>query len=164
MSIIAAVLSFISYRLSKKEYNLQLRLYSEGAANFNFKVIDACIKDNKEYDRIQYWFNLLITNLSDKPTSILEYVLRLDCLTGIVYRPEYVMPDDAHNFDIAFLNIPQNIDTHNSIKGWCIFELPRKTFNELDIESCIITLKDIHGKMDFHSPIYIKEELINYDI
>lgn len=164
ISIIAAFLSFISYRLSKKEYNLQHKLYSDGLANFNFNIIDACIKDNKEYDKIQYWFHLLITNLSDKQTSIVEYSLRLECLSNVVYKPEYILPDNIKISDITFLEMPQNIETHSSLKGWCVFELPRSTFMELDIESCSITIKDIHSKTDSQTAINIKEEIINYDI
>lgn len=164
ISIIAAILSFISYRLSKKEYNLQVKLYSDGLANFNFNVIDACIKDNKDYDKIQYWFHLLITNLSDKQTSIVEYSLRLECLSNVVYKPEYILPDNMKNSDITPLEMPQNIEAHSSLKGWCVFELPRSTFEELDIESCSITLKDMHKSTDSQTPIYIKEELVNYDI
>ncbi len=164
ISIIAAILSFVSYKLSKKEYNLQVKLYADGLANFNFSIIDACIKDNKDYDKIQYWFHLLITNLSDKQTSIVEYSLRLECLSNVVYKPEYILPDNVKNSDITVLEMPQNIEAHSSLKGWCVFELPRNTFKELGIESCSITLKDIHKKTDSQTPIYIKEELINYDI
>ena len=161
VSVIAAILSFISYLLARKEHKLQLKLYADGLPNFRFKVIESCIKDNKECDKIQYWFNLLVTNMSDKQTSISEYILKLECLQKITFKPEYVT---LKNVDVVCLELPQNIDAHSSIKGWCVFELPRDTFKELDIETCTVTLKDIHGKTDCQTPIYIKEELINYGI
>lgn len=161
VSVVAATFSYISYLLARKEYKLQLKLYSEGLPNFNFKIIESCIKDDKENEKIQYWFNLLITNMSDKQTSILEYVLKLECLEGITFRPEYAT---VKNADVVCLELPQNIEAHSSIKGWCVFEVPRNTFKELNIESYTITLKDIHDKTDCQTPIYIKEELINYGI
>lgn len=164
ISIVAAGLSFISYRLSKREYALQVKIYSDGLANFNFKVIDSCLKDNNDCDKIQYWFHLVVTNLSDKQTSIIEYSLKLECLTKIVYKPEYILPSNIKNSDITLLEMPQNIEPHSSLKGWCVFELPRSNFKELEIETYSIVLKDIHQKTCSQNPIYIKEELINYDI
>ena len=87
VSVIAAILSFISYLLARKEHKLQLKLYADGLPNFKFKVIESCIKDNKECDKIQYWFNLLVTNMSDKQTSISEYILKLECLQKITFKP-----------------------------------------------------------------------------
>lgn len=134
VSIGAAILLLISYLLSRQQYKLQLKMDSDGLSNFNFKIFDACIKDDKEYDKIQYWFNLLITNMSDKQTSIIEYVLKLECSDGIIFRPECLAPDNFRNADIARVIMPQNIEAHSSTRGWCVFEIPRDTFNKLDIE------------------------------
>lgn len=164
ISIGAAIVSFVSYRLSRKQYKLQLKMYTEGLSNFNFQIIDSCVKDNKEYDKIQYWFNLLITNISDKQTSIVEYVLKLDCLGNLTYTPEFVDLKERSNLDIVSLGRPQNIEAHSSVRGWCIFELPRDTFKELSIEKCRICIRDIHDKMDCQTAIYIEEELINYEV
>lgn len=35
VSIVGAIISIIMYRLTRKEYKLQLRLYKDGLANFN---------------------------------------------------------------------------------------------------------------------------------
>lgn len=164
VSIVAAILSLTSYLLSRQQYELQLKMYSDGLSNFNFKIIDAYIKDDKEYDKIQYWFNLLITNMSDKQISIIEYVLKLECSDGIIFRPECLAPHIFGNTDVVRLIMPQNIDAHSSTRGWCVFEIPRETFNELDIEECRIVLKDIHDKKESQTAIYIKEELINYEV
>lgn len=164
VSIVAAILSFVSYLLSRKQYKLQLKMYSEGLSNFNFKIIDSCVKDDKEYDNIQYWFNLLITNISDKQTSIVEYILKLECLGDIVYIPERVDLKKEKNVDVISLGMPQNIEAHSSVGGWCVFELPRSTFKELSIEECRVVLKDIHDKTNYQTAIYIKEELINYEV
>lgn len=163
ISILAAIVSFVSYRLSKKEYNLQMKLYTEGLSNYNFEIVDSFLVDDNKSEKIQYWFNLLIVNISDKQTSIMKYELRLECLNNIIFKPEFALErQDEEN--ISFLELPQNIDAHSSIRGWCIFELPRKLYKSLAIEKQTLLVKDIHEKKVEKEAIYIKEEVVNYDV
>lgn len=61
--------------------------------------------------------------------SISEYILKLECLQKITFKPEYVT---LKNAAVVCLELSQNIDAHSSIKGRCMFELPR---NILKLES-----------------------------
>ena len=143
VSIVGAIISIIMYRLTRKEYKLQLRLYKDGLANFNFQIVECHLKDDKENDKIQYWFNLLILNLSDKQTSIIEYSLTLKCSDGLLYKAEYYKNGSKRFEGIKYLDISQNIDAHNSITGLFFASTFWRKMQNIFGECCISKLEKV---------------------
>ncbi len=163
ISVIAAIASIVTCVIANKQLKLQRKQYEDGNPNFNLKVLDSIIKKDKKSDTVQVWLNIRVGNISDKATSINNIVLRLFCLEDIIYRPslnKYGHTDaEIKNFSYA-----QNIGPHSSETGWCIFDIPIDTYNDLQIEYSELNVEDIHGHKCIEKIIYMQEELIDYGI
>lgn len=163
VSVIAAITSIVACVIAKKQLELQKKQYEDGEPNFNIKVLDAIIKKDKKSSIVQVWLNIRVGNLSDKATSINGIVLRLFCLEDIIYRPSInkKLQKDA---GITYFSVAQNIGAHSSEMGWCVFDIPVDTYNDLQIEYSELNVEDIHGQKCIEKIIYMQEELIDYGI
>ncbi|MCM1569063.1 MAG: DUF4352 domain-containing protein [Roseburia sp.] len=163
VSVIAAIASIVACVIAKKQLELQEKQYEDGEPNFNIKVLDAIIKKDKKISTVQVWLNIRVGNISDKATSINNIALRLFCLEDIIYRPS-LNKDVQTDTGITYFSIAQNIGAHSSEMGWCIFDIPIDTYNDLQIEYSELNVEDIHGQKCVEKIIYIQEELIDYGI
>lgn len=163
ISVIAAIASIVACVIANKQLELQRKQYEDGNPNFNLKVMDAIIKKDKKSSTVQVWLNIRIGNISDKATSINSIELRLFCLDDIIYRPP-INKNFQTETGITYFSIAQNIGAHSSEMGWCIFDIPIDTYNDLQIEYSELNVEDIHGQKCMEKIIYMQEELIDYGI
>lgn len=163
ISVIAAIASIVACVIANKQLELQRKQYEDGEPNFNIKVLDSIIKKDKKSSTVQVWLNIRVGNISDKATSINNIVLRLFCLEDIIYRPS-LNKDAQTDEGIKYFSLAQNIGAHSSEMGWCIFDIPIDTYNDLQIEYSELNIEDIHGQKCIEKIIYMQEELIDYGI
>lgn len=163
ISVIAAIASIVACVIANNQLKLQRKQYEDGEPNFNIKVLDSIIKKDKKSTTVQVWINIRVSNISDKATSINSIVLRLFCLGDIIYRPS-INKDVQTNAEIKYFSLAQNIGAHSSEMGWCSFNIPIDTYNDLQIEYSELNVEDIHGRKCIEKIIYMQEELIDYGI
>lgn len=164
ISVICAVFTFWQVRIAKKEYALQKKIYLDGLSKLELNIRKCFIYNDKNEDNIYLFFGLIISNLSDKQTSIKKCVLSLSCEDNIIYKPSLCeTPLPLYN-ELDYLSIPINMEAHSSCGGWTIFKLSRDVYQKIDINMFTICVEDIHGAKVVDSTILIGEEISNYEI
>lgn len=163
IAIASAIFTFCQARVSKKTYKLQMKIYTESLAHLNLEIFNNFIYDDKQNSYIYFFFGVNISNLSDKPTSIKKYTLSLLC-DNLIYKPDLSNTSLEIYSDLTRLNIAQNINPHNSVSGWCVFELLRENYQKINVNTYLLTIEDIHGQQAKKESILLREELVNYEI
>lgn len=163
ISVFCAVFSFLQARSANDSYKLQQKVYNDGKVNFDFRILENFLVDNKESSNIYYFFGIQIFNISDKPTSIKNYELQLVC-SDLVFKPKLFL-DKLESYDaLKQLPLSQDINAHSSVAGWCIFVLPKENHLKLDINSHVLVIEDIHNEKARQTSVLVREEVINYEI
>ncbi|WP_075366852.1 hypothetical protein [Desulfosporosinus metallidurans] len=162
IALIAVIIYGIQARFARKSYVLQKAIYETGSANLIVKEIyDSFLYNEYGLDRIYFFLKITVLNLSDKANSLTNAQLQ------IVYNDNrYIMQysnDISIYPELARLEIPVNISSHNSHSGWIVFELPKKTYDSIDIDTHYIVVNDIHGSVAKKEEIYIREEIVGYE-
>lgn len=164
ISIICALFAFFQVRIAKNDYALQKRIYLDGTSKLELAIRNSFIFDDKKENDVYLFFGIIISNLSDKQTSIKKYVLSLLCEDNIIYKPDLCYKDLELYQDLNYLDIATNIESHNSISGWVRFILPREVYDKINIDMFMINIEDIHGTKISDSTFLVREELNNYEI
>ena len=162
IAFLSAVFAFWQARIAKKTFKLQKKMYEAGKINFAIQDIENCfLYDKNGEDKVYYFFKIILSNLSDKPTSISKIQLSLSqnnidalivaCATNLIIQP-----------DLLRLSIPNNIDPHSSNSGWVIFEVNREIYRTIDIDTHYIIATDIHGVIVRREEISVREEIVDY--
>lgn len=162
IALLSAGFAFWQARIAKKAFKLQKAMYEEGKVNFTIQDIEnSFLYDKNGEDKVYYFFKIILSNLSDKPTSISKIQLSLSqnntdalivaCTTNIIIQP-----------DLFRLSIPSNIEPHSSNSGWIVFEISKQVYRPLDIDTHYIIATDIHGVTVRREEIYIREEVVDY--
>lgn len=162
IALLSAIFAFWQARIAKKTFKLQKAMYEEGKVNFAIQDIENCfLYDKNGEDKVYYFFKIVFSNLSDKPTSISKIQLSLSqnntdalivtCTTNLLIQP-----------DLLRLSIPNNIEPHSSNSGWIIFEISRQVYRTIDIDTHYIIATDIHGVTVRREEISVREEVVDY--
>ena len=162
-ALIALVSAYFSYnqaQMAKKTYKMQIET---GKSNLIIKEIKNCFVHNeRRSDNVFYFFQIQLSNLSDKATSVNKIQLKL------INSKYPVIINKCDDIAIRpMLNrilMPANISPNNSITGWAAFEVQKELYKEIDIDSHYILVHDIHGNVIEKEEIYVREEFIDYDI
>lgn len=162
IALLSAGFAFWQAKIAKKTYKLQKAMYEEGKVNFAIQDIESSfLYDRNGEDNVYYFFKVILSNLSDKPTSISKIqlllsqnntdVLVISCTTNLLVQP-----------DLLRLSIPNNIEPHSSNSGWIVFEINRQVYKPIDIDTHYIIATDIHGVTVRREEISVREEVIDY--
>jgi hypothetical protein len=162
IALLSAGFAFWQASVAKKAYKLQKAIYEEGKANFAIQDIEnSFLYDKNGEDKVYYFFKVILSNLSDKPTSISKIQLSLSqnntdaliiaCTTNLLIQP-----------DLLRLSLPNNIEPHSSTSGWVVFEINRQVYKPIDIDTHYIIATDIHGVTVRREEISVREEVIDY--
>lgn len=157
IAVFSAIFAWSQARSAKKSYKMQQKVYEDGKAKFNIDYISSSYSynDNK-HKNIYYYFEVSVTNLSDKSTSIKKAQLELVSNDGVFKVNHNDNLKIKRNHEI--LKIPFIIQPHTAISGWLVFEVPTYIHNELDIDTHYLILEDIHNLIRRKEEIYVMEE------
>ena len=171
ISIISALFAALSAIYAKrqassaeKQYNLQLRLYKDGNANFKIETDTGFIFINNFSDNIYFFIPVLISNISDKSTSLKDFSLILHCGENLNYKPVFTNEIINEYSSLEQLHVGENINPHSSCMGWCLFRLPKENYNRIDINKYSLSISDIHEYSSTISFVFLREEVINFEI
>ena len=164
IALLSAIFTLLLARFAKKTYKLQKEIFEAGKVNFIIQEIENIFLYNaKTEDKIYYFFKVVLSNLSDRATAINKISLELsynnnstlivNCTDSVIIQP-----------DLPRLTIPTNISSHNSTSGWVVFEVDKKVYNAIDINTHYIAVQDIHGMNVRKEEIYVREEVVGYDL
>lgn len=159
ISFLSAVFAFIQAKAAQKSYRMQQKVYEDGKAKFIINCISSsysCI--DSEYKNVCYFFEISITNLSDKSTSIKSAQLELvtNDISFIVNHADNAIVKEGNKI----LKIPLNIQPHTAISGWLAFKVPKDIYNKLNINTHYIILEDIHNLIRRKEEIYVMKERV----
>lgn len=163
IALLSAIFTLLLAGFAKKTYKLQKEIFEAGKVNFVIQEVENSFLFNaKTEDKIYYFFKIVLSNLSDRANSINKICLELsynnnstliiNCQDSIIIQP-----------DLQRLTIPNNIASHNSTSGWVVFEVEKKVYNAIDINTHYIAVQDIHGMNVKKEEIYVREEVVGYD-
>lgn len=103
--------------------------------------------DNKTGDRT-YAFFLSVSNRSDSDNSLTNLELCVSYLTVndilMTVRLQFAEKQNSY-FNISsdkFFSIPQPIDAHKTLTGWCFFKAKYELFHQTRIDEHTIEIKD----------------------
>lgn len=164
ISIICAVFTFSQTKFAKKEYELQKKVYLEGLAKLELNIRDCFLYNDKNENNIFIFFGIVISNLSDKQTSIKKCILSLLCEDNIIYKPDLCDTYISIYEGLNYLNIPMNMEAHSSTAGWVKFALSREIYEKLDINMFMLSVEEIHGIKQVDNAVFVREEINNYEI
>lgn len=160
----SAFFAFWQARIAKKALKLQSAMYEDGKVNFLIRDIEnSFLYNKKEENSVYYFFKIVLSNLSDKSTSISKLQLSLshnntDALIVSCTNNLSIYPD------LFRLDVPINIQPHSSNSGWVTFEINKDTFKGLIIDTHFIIVTDIHDVIVKREEISVREEVIGYDL
>ncbi|MFT8348560.1 hypothetical protein [Clostridium saccharoperbutylacetonicum] len=163
IALFSAIFAFWQAMMAKKSYKLQKRMYEEGKVKFELQWIEnSFLYNSKSENKIYYFFKIILANLSDKPTAITKISLKLLHDNNLSF---IVSCKNSTNIqpDLSRLIIPNNIAPHNSNLGWIVFEIERKIYETININTHIILAEDIHGITAEKEEIYVREKIVGYD-
>jgi len=164
IALLSAVFAFSQARSGKKTYKLEKKLYDARNANFAIQEIENSFLYNaNNEDKIYYFFKVLLSNLSDSATSITKITLELIHDDNSAFIVSCQNNTEIHP-DLARLSIPNNIAPHNSISGWVVFDISKRVYETININTHYIAAEDIHGVATRKEEISIREEVVGYDL
>ncbi|MDO0822531.1 hypothetical protein [Desulfosporosinus nitroreducens] len=163
IALLSALFTSVLAWFANKTYKLQKDMFDAGKVNFVIEEIENSFMYNaKTEDKMFYFFKIVLSNLSDRATAINEICLELsyninstliiNCQDNTIIQP-----------DLSRLAIPNNMNPHSSISGWVVFEVEKKVYNAIDINTHYISVQDIHGMNAKQEVIYVREEVVRYD-
>lgn len=162
IAVLSAIFSFVQARSAKNSYRLQKKIYSDGEPKFSIQDIsDSLLYNQKNLDEVYYFFKIILPNLSDKATSIIESKLELKHKKGKLIV-KYNEDCEIRN-QLERLTIPIDIPPHSSRIGWLVFSVSREIYDQLEIDTHYLFLKDLHGVEVKKEKIYVMEEYINHE-
>lgn len=164
IALSSAIFAYWQARLANKALKLQKAVYEDGKVKFDIQDIEnSFLYDKNGEDKVYYFFKIILSNLSDKPTSISKLQLSLTqnnkdpfivtCIANTSIQP-----------DLFRMSVPANIKPHSSNSGWIVFEICRQVYRNLDIDTHYIIVTDIHGVTVKREEIYVREEIVDYAI
>lgn len=164
IAFLSAIYTFFLARYAKKTYKLDKEIFEAGKANFVIQEIENCFLFNaKSEDRMYYFFKIVLSNLSDRATAIniiqLELSYNNNSTLIVNSQSNTIIQPNLHR-----LTIPNNIPSHNSTFGWVVFEVEKKIYDAININTHYIAVQDIHGMNVKKEEIYVREEVVGYDI
>ncbi len=163
IALLSAVFAYAQARVAHKSYKLQKAMYIDGYAKIDIMINENFFVDDRENKNVFFYFGIIISNLSDKQTSIKKYILKLNC-EDIVYKPMFSMENLEHYNNLNRLSEPQNIEPHSAVAGWCVFILERNIYEKLNVNTYTLIVEDIHGVQAGADSVFLREELLNYEI
>lgn len=157
ISIVSAVIAVISAlfalrqcQLAKRTYKLQKEEYEAGKVNYKIQDIkEAFLYENRDNEKVYYFFRIDLVNLSDKGTSIKKVKLRLIDDEGEELIVNY-SEDMLIKSELKRLSIPLNIEGQSSLSGWVMFEVKQSILKTFKVSTHIVRVEDIH---DIHSEV-----------
>lgn len=161
IALASAVFAWSQARAAKKSLKMQKIIYNDGKANFEIdNFSNSFLYNDKKTENVYYFLKVNAHNLSDKNTSIHKIKLKL------IGRDNSFIVEEKENFkiecDLERLKVPCNIQSHSSVNGWVVFEVPKSVYKELNIDNHIIIFEDIHGLVKEKEEISIMEKVIGY--
>lgn len=162
VAIIGAIISFISMLISlkqahtsKKNLNLQEKIYNESRPNFRIAdILDSYSISNRADDTTKMMFYPLITNLSDKPMTIEKIRLKVVGENDEITLTPVI--EDSYMYD------GYNISANNSMSQWVCFEIKNNIQKTLKIIKYILIIEDAYKNADTKTVIWLKE-VVNTD-
>jgi hypothetical protein len=110
-------------------------------------------------------FHLVISNPSDRPTSIVSAELHLTYSTGQVLTTVKVPPlaslaQDAPAPDVDPVALPLRLDANDSVSGWFVFQLQDELVASRSIEGYAVVLRDVHRiEVAVQATVFLEAEL-----
>ncbi len=160
ISIVSAAIAFLAMmisinqaHISKRSLKFQEKNYLEGLPDFRIKdILDSYSCFNDEGETLRLLIFPLITNLSDKPTALEKIQLHVQGeRSTIVLSPKI---DDQFMYD------GYNLAPKSSEPKWICFEIPKDTYDRINVIKHILLVEDICGKTDKKAIVWIKEMVV----
>lgn len=160
ISVISLAISYNNYRFNREANKiLKLRFDSE-APQFELFLNEQLMKAKD--NRIEYFFSILISNMSDKKNSIRDLELEI--------HYEFEGRDNSIKFDynsIRIINqesivthLPIDIDERSSKKIDITFDVPIDLRNDKDIISYSVNVYDVFQKKTTVDAMLVNEVLL----
>ena len=159
ISCIAAAISFVSMccairnaKISKKNYDLQVKKYNESKPNFKISILMSKAENHISQNKVLLKLFVLFTNLSDKGTSLKNIKLR------IIGETNNLILIPNHKED--FIGCGENLGANHSNKGWLEFELTDSDYKSLKIIRYELEITDIYDHTESDTIVNITEEVV----